>query len=58
MWFWASCQKQGIKEKGERYKEADTKREPEETGETKLKLADEKRGKCDVRERKKSDKWK
>ena len=53
MWFWATCQEQGIKEKGGReVKRRQTqKEEPEEKGETKSKLADEERGKCDVKDR-------
>lgn len=53
MWFWATCQEQGIKEKGGReVKEADTKEEPEEKGRTESKLADEEGYKCDIKDRK------
>lgn len=55
MWFWATCQEQGIKEKeggrevkGGRHKKKSLRKK----GETRSKLADEERGKCDVKDRK------
>lgn len=49
MWFWATCQQQGIKEKrrGLGKRRQAQREEPEEKGETKSKLADEERGKFD-----------